>query len=83
MDSLVCPFCGTTPNDDARIDIDCPPREGDYVLCMRCAEISIYSDELGNIRRPNVDEALALLSNGEVQAYRIAVRLGVLNVSKH
>lgn len=49
LPDALCPFCGYRAN--AAAQVNCPdkkmlPRPGDLTLCLCCAEVSIFRDDL-------------------------------------
>jgi len=80
----ICPHCGHTLNtvQETANPITRPPRPGDVCLCLQCAGISVYSDELGNVRRAGPAEIDALMQNSEVWDEINQARRRILEVSR-
>ncbi|WP_042776354.1 hypothetical protein [Sinorhizobium fredii] len=59
-----CPFCNRRLDAATAIEGDLPPRNGDFSLCIKCGEWSIFDARReGGLRPPNHREYVELLKD--------------------
>ena len=54
-----CESCGYTLDAATGCQGDNPPKSGDITVCLRCAELMVFNEDL-TLRRANIDDLLEL-----------------------
>jgi hypothetical protein len=63
MNDAKCPFCHKMNDLHTGVDSSTEgPKTGDYMMCLSCGEIGVFTEEK-NIRRPDKDETKDILNN--------------------
>jgi len=58
----ICSVCGHDLDGATQINGDNKPKPGDVSICVGCANIAIFDDDL-NLRQPDLDEEQELLKD--------------------
>lgn len=66
---LVCVECGKPMDRTAGA---CAPGPGDFTLCIGCASLNIFNDDM-RFRKPTDEEMLAAAADAEFQTARRAI----------
>lgn len=53
-----CPFCGHVVNSASPADVEeaAPPEKGDFSVCLYCAEVSVFADDAGTLRKATPED---------------------------
>ena len=68
-----CPSCGARLDAASGLDHDNAPKPGNVWICIQCAEIVIYDEQLG-LRKPTLAEMIELQTSQEWPLIAAAVR---------
>lgn len=44
--TTVCPHCNVAVSADAAVSSDQPPKKGDFTVCINCAVIMVFTEDL-------------------------------------
>ena len=69
-----CWSCGYTVTDaSAAVKPDATPSDGDYSLCIKCGQMSVFTKEL-ELREPTLEEHIAIARDRDCQLAKAAWR---------
>jgi hypothetical protein len=70
-----CPYCGYKVDRASHVgEEQASPKPGDVSICMLCANVSLYVDDLGNVRKATPEEVKELEANPTVAKTQLAIR---------
>lgn len=70
----ICSICGYDLDGASQVNGDNMPKPGDVSICISCANIAIFDDDL-KLRQPDLDEERELLKNQVIVEAQIKVLL--------